>query len=287
MRVHSLAAVAACAVSSMIVAAAGADVAPLEVTGFNADMVINNGSANYADSVTATMDGGPGVEGWTWNEAGTYPIWNGSEAVSTTVGGLTSGVQTSMTGSGTFQFADFSGNNALNLQDATGLEGTLSLVNPGMFTEIAVYGAAGYDDKDVEVTLNFSDGSSTLYDIGTNPLGLDEYDGDDVGIAQDWFSNNDSQALFVGQRLSNKSEEGYTIVFGQQSDDIHIYESLLGLSAEDQTKTLESIDFVNYDGDRLAILAVSGAAVVVPEPATASLLGLGSLGLLCRRRRSA
>ena len=282
MRIQTLAAAAACTVGA-VAAASNAQVAPIDVTGWNFDMVINNGQgANYADSVTATMDGGVSVEGWTWVEAGEYTNVDGNTQ---TFGGLTAGVQSSMTGNGTFEFQPFDQNNALNLQDASGLIGDLTLVTPGMYTEVAVYGAAAYGSKDLAVTLNFGDGSSTRYEVGTNPANLpDEYDGDDIGVGQDWFANSDSQAYFVGARASNKSEEGYTRLFYQESPDIHLYESLLVLDATDQGKLLESLTFENYDGDRLAIMAVSGATVPVPEPAALSLLGLGGLGLLRRRR---
>ena len=63
---------AAIAVAAGLIGSAGAQVSPIDVMGWNHDLVIN-GSAPYNTSVTGTMDGGLGqFENWTWVEQGTY-----------------------------------------------------------------------------------------------------------------------------------------------------------------------------------------------------------------------
>ena len=226
---------------------ATAQVAPIAVTGWNYDLVLNN-PAPYNESVTGTMDGGLGftVEGWTWVEQGEYTNPDGNLQ---SYLGLVAGSHASLTGNGTFEFQPFSGPNAVGL-DGANPTATLTLTSPAAYKSIALYGASGYGAKTIDVTLNFSDATSTALVVENG-----------TGVGTDWFNTSADRALVVGGRASNKNEEGYTRLFYQETPDIAINESYFELSAADQAKTLTSITFDTFAGDRTSILAVSGAPV--------------------------
>ena len=262
------------AVAALAVAVAGqadAQVSPIAVTGWNHAMVINH-PAPFDASVTGTMDGGFNqVENQAWVEEGLYTVWDGSMGVPDTfVEGLVAGTHSSLTGNGTFEFQDFSSNNVVGLDG--GQSGTLTLDSPAAYSSIALYGASGFGAKTADVLLTFADSSTTLLQVASG-----------TGIGTDWFNTNADKAFEAKGRASNKSEEGYTILFYQQNDIIGINESYFTLSAADQAKALTSVTITNTGGDRMAVFAISGQPV--PEPATLVLVGIGSLTAVGLRRR--
>ena len=228
-------------------------VTPIGVTGWNYDLVLNN-PAPYNETVTGTMDGGLGftIEGWTWVEQGDYTNADGNLQ---SYLGLTAGPHVSLTGNGTFEFQPFSGLNAVGL-DGANPEATLTLTTPASYKTIAFYGASGYGSKTIDVTLNFSDASSTAIVVENG-----------TGIGTDWFNTNADRALVVGGRASNKNEEGYTRLFYQETPDIAINESLFTLSPADQAKLLTSVTFTTFAGDRTSVLAISGESTSALQPA--------------------
>lgn len=246
--------------------AGSAAVSPIAVSGWNYDMVLN-GSGPYNTSVNGTMDGGFGqFENWTWVEAGTYTNADGNLQA---FNGLVAGVHSSLTGSGTFEFQDFSSNNVVGLN--AGQTGILVLDTPASYSALSLFGASGFGGKAATVTLTFSDLSTTVFAVTQGE-----------GIGTDWFNTAPDKAFAVGGRASNKSEEGFTRLFYGDSSVIGINESAFSLSATDQAKLLSSVSITNDGGDRMAIFAISGAPV--PEPSIALLGGLGIFGLLRRRR---
>lgn len=250
---------------------ANAAVTPLAATGWNHDMVIEVGSAPYDTSVTGTMDGGFGqVENQTWVEKGLFTVWDGTQGVpDTQVQGLVAGTHSSLTGNGTFEFQPFDQNNVIGLDG--GASGTLTLTEPGQFNSIALYGASGFGAKTATVTLAFDDASTSDYFVASG-----------TGIGTDWFNTNSDVAFNVGGRASNKSEEGYTIIFYQENPIISINESLFDLTPADAAKTLVSVTVTNTGGDRMAVFALSGERV--PEPGSMLMLALAGLTALgCKR----
>ena len=245
-----------------------AAVSSIPATGWNYDMVLN-GSGPYAPSVNGTMDGGFGQsENWTWVEAGTYL---NPEGVATTIPGLVSGVQNSLTGSGTFQFQSFSANNVVGLNG--GQTGTLLLNVPASYSTIALFGASGFGAKTATVTLTFTDLSTTQFMVASG-----------TGIGTDWFNSGADKAFEAKARASNRGEDGNMRLFLAEIDTIGINESLFTLSSADQLKTLQSVSITNTGADRMAIFALSGEAV--PEPSSVLVFGSFAVAGLLRRRRS-
>ncbi|MDB6080266.1 MAG: hypothetical protein JWO82_4013 [Akkermansiaceae bacterium] len=268
----SLAALAA--LSALAPMLGNAAITTIGVTGWNQDIVINNGGGTYDTTITGSMDNGPGShENWTWGEAGTYPLAGGATQV---VSGLTQNVYTSATGSGaTFQFQDFAASNALLLNTTDGTnQGTLTLTIPTSLNTLALYGSTSGGPTSATVTLHFSDSTTSVYTIANG-----------TGIGGDWFNDgSQTAALIVGDRVSNRSDDGYTNVFYQSQDNISIYESSITLNGDDQAKQLVSFDISNTGQGNLAIMAVSGQAV--PEASAASLIAACGLVSLLRRRRA-
>lgn len=254
----------------LLAVTAPAAIVTIPATGWTHDIILNNGQGAYNTTVTGTLDGGPGnAEGYTFGEAGTYPV--GATNTATVVSGLHSGIYTSITGSGAqFTFQSFTASNALLLNNS--LSATLILGTPAAYSSLALFGTTAGGSSSASIQLNFSDATSSLYSIDSG-----------TGIGRDWFQPDATTALTVGDRLSNRSEDGYTNLYYQQNSAISLYESLLTLGAADQAKTISSITVTHTGGGTLAVMALSGQAV--PEPSAAAMLaGLAGLTALRRRR---
>lgn len=267
--------VAAGLVTLGMITSAHAAITPIAATGWNHDMVLNQ-PAPYNLSVDSTMDNGFGnIENWTWVQAGTYNVWNGSAGVATVLPGLVAGTHTSLTGNGSFTFQNFTGNNVIGI-DGGSPTGSLTPTTPAKYGRIALYGASGGGATSANVTLTFSDASTSTYAIASG-----------TGVGTDWFDfdGSPSVAYNVGARASNKSEEGYTILFAEQVDIISLYESVLVLTPADAAKTITNVGFTHTGGGLMTIFALSGEATPIPEPSTAALLGGGLFALAARRQR--
>lgn len=235
---------ASCCVALCTFGSAFAAVSPIDVTGWDWDIVLNN-PAPHDLQVNGTMDGGLGftIEGWTWVEAGDYTNVDG---LTETFRGLSAGTHSSLTGNGTFEFQPFTSNNSIAI-DGANPTGTLTLTNPEPYKSLAFYGGSAYGAKTIDILLTFADTSTTTLTVAEG-----------TGVGTDWFNTNADRAMIVGGRASNKGEEGYTRLFYQDTDDLALNESFFTLSPADQAKDLTSVTFFTTAGDRTSILAMSG-----------------------------
>lgn len=270
---------AACAALCIAIPAAScaASVA-LSATGWNSDIIFDNSSGTYNQSINGTLDNGPGnINGYSYYQSGSYPLQpSASDIKDLSSTGVHAGTYISSTGSGnSFAFQSVTANNALLLNNTN--SGTLTLASSISLSSLALYGTTGGGASAASVVLNFSDGSTSLYTIAGSS-----------GITRDWFKptdgSGDSQvALAVGGRVSNRGEEGYTTLYQQMNDRISIYESILAITPADQLKLINSVTITNTGGAHLAVMALSGTAV--PEPSSLALVAIcGAAGLVRRRR---
>ena len=205
---------------------------------FNADEIFENSSPSFApNDVDAT---------------GAYWAETGYSGIGSATGLPVSGSFTSATGSGVqYQLQAYTGNNALRLDSATS-SGNLD-VTDGLYAQLhilATSGNAGASNTS-DITLKFSDSTTSTY---INKLN-----------APDWYdlSGNATAAI-----------TGLTRVAPSTPSPFAMYETVLSLTADDQLKTLISIDFNLASGARVtSIYAVDGTAV--PLPGAFILLGTG------------
>ncbi len=147
--------------------------------------------------------------------------------------------------------------------------GTLAIAagSQGQFQTVSVLAMSGGGAASFNAVLHFSDGSSTT----VNNLG-----------APDWFNGTP----FAITDLGRVSTDGFPATV---SGNPRMYPIDIGLSANDQTKTLTSIDFTWTGGGRLNIFGVSGAApggvsslanaVTVTANSTIDMVNTGAMAL--------
>lgn len=220
-------------------APAPANMTPIAVTGWNRDLVVESTAVgppftNYATEMNAG-------EGNAFYQTGlpTY-AW----------GLPPSGVFVSTVGDGTiFQFQPYTSSNALVLSADTGLtSGTLTLVKPAIYSQIAVMAHSGSGTNgNASLTLTFSDNSQlvTTYQ------------------APDWFNNSSNVAWFGSGRimLSNGSDTG-----GLENP--RWYQTTINLSAllGATNKPLVSVTFGKAGAKSTAIYAISGQLASTAAP---------------------
>lgn len=224
--------------------------APLSVSGWNQDMILNNGSASYDKSITGTLDDGAGaITGATLMASGTYPLK--PDGTLTDIVALTNAVYTGPTGD-TFKFQDFSASNSILM--APGQSGTLTLATPASMKTLGLFGTSGtggVGPNSGSVTVRFADTSSTTYPIVTGE-----------GITADWFNNGlNVPALQVGNRGAVTSDDSYANIKVDYNAVISVYETRITLSTADQAKKVSAVT-VNNTGTNgtIAVMAISSDA---------------------------
>lgn len=252
--------------------AVGATPAPIAVTGFNMQG-IQSTPGQQVTPLDAANQWGFFTVNDTSNPAN-EPLAGGLPANGTII-------STGLGAGATFQLAPYTGNDALMLSlnptvatvDVNASpnsysfspSGTLTLQTPGKYSTIGVLAAASYGPGTFNITLNYSDGTTSVSSL----------------TVKDWHN-----LTVAGAASIDLGPLGTNV--GAPLTGAQLYEDYF---AADPTKTLDSIDFldtaVHSNRTISSILAINGVAA--PEPgalAALALGGLGLLGLIAKRRKA-
>lgn len=206
---------------------------PLLATSFNQDMVVDVGGT-YANTITASMDGGTARTGNTW-----YAVGQNTAAPTT---GLPMGTTFTSQSNPNAQFTlrPATGNNTLMLDTATST-GTFTLAAPGQFSVLSFIGSSGNGAGTVTLTANFVGSGSAQ--IGTVTAG-------------DWFNNN--PIAYASNGRINQDDTYNNVNTGNP----RILEADLILPAAVSAQPIQSISFAWTGGGttHTAIFAMSGIA---------------------------
>ncbi len=249
---------------------------PIGLTGWNADVIyVPTGATETVES----FDG----SGYAWFESGGYP-----PSYNYTGTGILSSADNSAFGSAwhdpcnssqsEFQFQSYSGNNVLELGNATSPGQMLTLSTPAGYENLAILAASGNigGNATSTFTLTFSDGSTS------RPITYDPYD----------WGGGTGQKVF-GSNIARMEWPSGNPTIGNAS--YNMYETDINLTtfssfdgALDSAKYIKSITFAEPSGGRIGVFAVSGvqnasAADPLPEPSAVSLLAVAAIPLLFRR----
>jgi hypothetical protein len=246
---------------------------PLIVTGYNYDGIVPNTAVPPYSSAAASLD------------ADNQALFQ-SGLPGATAGGLPgSGTLAFDLGSSSYDFAlgPYGGLNLLRVNPS----GTLGLVDPKAYSTIAVLGfstdntAPGAVEMIGDVTLHFSDGSSSVYARAVD--------------LSDWFSTDPLNANVVASAaggLVNVASATASGAFEPTSGGPDFYVSLIDLTPTDEAKTLTGVGFGNFplgSNSFQFVMALDGGTAPispVPEPSSFALAALAMLVLGGRKAMS-
>ncbi|MDB5296756.1 MAG: large protein [Phycisphaerales bacterium] len=239
----------------------GTAYAPIGVTGFTKDVIVEAGATSMAAAVTARFDAS--------NRWGLFQ--KGQNAANPTAGLPLDGVVTSSAtdATHTFRLASAAGNNAIQLNGSTPA-GTLVLTDPVAYTGLSILASTGNGSGAFDVRVVHSNGAP------------DEVVS--MVIAPDWF-NRGGYAMTGGGRVRENSTTGAFEYDNLNAANPRLYQQDVPLT--DTTSPISRLEmtYVAGAGDTF-VFGVSGVPTFpVPEPASAGLLAAGGLAALGRRRR--
>ncbi|MZK60446.1 Ig-like domain-containing protein [Clostridium beijerinckii] len=204
---------------------------PISVTGFNADLVANGDGTPFQttdddfDNYGAVLY----VKGYTIPGAATQPS-----------GGLPSGgiINSANLPGANYKLADYSGKNALVLSN-TNQSATLTLESPGAYGSLAILSSSGNGASNFNVTLNFNDNSSITKNL----------------TVPDWYSGSNYAIKGMGRVYRDRS------AIDDGTDNPRLYDNLITIGAENQSKLVKSITFTKTSAaGKACIFGVCGIA---------------------------
>jgi hypothetical protein len=241
---------------------------PIAISGgFDQDLVVEAAAGDARTQVTGTLDGGIGaVTGDTLYERGRN---SGASATGLPHPGLLTSRDDP---SHTYQLQSYAGLNSLLLSSAN-TTGTLTLSTPSTFSALSLLATTGGGENLLHLVIHHSNGAP------------DEITGDSA--APDWFGTDPTAvatAYVVNGRVNPTNNANDNTSFDNvNGNNPRLYD--VDFTLTDTVNPISSVDVVwSSGGGRTGVFALSGVSAV-PEPATLSVVGLGAMGLLARRRR--
>jgi Fibronectin type III domain/Receptor L domain len=212
------------------------DIKPIDVTGFNHDIIANGSGSNQAIASTT-------------NELGSFVLYskdfrgNTNTNVEPPFGLPVNGKITNDALPGyNYQLAGYSSKNAVILKSVNESD-TLMLTRPNKFSEIAFLATSANGASDISVTLNFSDGSTTSMNF----------------TIVDWYNNQSFAIKGVG-RLSRLGDS-----FSGDADNPRLSNFVFTLSSPYDQKQLTSVTFTKNQGGIAVVLAMTGLVNKIPS----------------------
>lgn len=233
-------------VLTLLAPPAGVISTALSATGYNQDVVWGQSEASPTPGVgtTTAYDGTNAATSWVLYEAGVPNSPGGGLPNSRT---FTSAANSNIT----FSLQPYAGNNSLQLSGTTTqANGTLSLSAPSKVTTLNLLGSTGSGAATFNFVLHFGDGSMTT--VTGNSLA-------------DWFGGSPTAIGALGRVQTGGTFDTGTNAIAAGNP--RLYELDYNLSAADQLKVLNSIDFSLTNGSTtgggpfLNIMAVDGGVL--------------------------
>lgn len=220
---------------------------PVNVTGFNHDLIANgSGGTNRAAATTTTIFdnfnlGGDNVMyskdfrgNNNLNTAPPYGLPIDRTILSVNLNGAR------------YTLAHYDSLNALVLK-TNGSSGTLRLETPGVFSKIAFLGSSAEGSSSFNVTLNFSDGTNTNASFSV----------------PDWYDGPNFAIKGIGRVTRTTIGSQLPDVFSGNAENPRLYDNQITLNAPFTTKILTSITFSKTSSaGSTAILAINGITAV-------------------------
>ena len=222
---------------------------PVNVTGFNHDLIANgSGGTNRAAATTTITFDGVNIGGDNVMYSKDFRGNNNPNAVPTyglPVNRIITSVNPNLVGA-IYTLAHYDSLNALVLKN-NGSAGTLKLETPGVFSKIAFLGSSAEGASNFNVTLNFSDGTNTNASF----------------TVPDWYSGSGFAVKGIGRVTRTTVGSQLPDIFTGDAENPRLYDNQITLNAPFNTKILTSITFTKTSSaGSTAILAINGITAV-------------------------
>ena len=229
---------------------------PIVGTGYNADVIADAGDTGAP--VTSVSPGGIDSQ-FAYFQTGFIPtaptngLLTGAPAISAADANTT------------FLLQPANANNVVFLTQAANTQ-TFTLTTPAAYSTLSFAATGTNGSQPFTYTFNYTDGTSSAVGSATAP---DNFGGTNT-------------AIFTGGRVDIASGGAEANTTNPRIYQIDTTGLNSGLAL--QSVTLTATNLAEAGRTNIAVFSVSGTPV--PEPASLSLLGVGAMGLLARRRRA-